>query len=167
MLINRLDTIQDLNDLFKGLNDHLYRYVLTRCYNRVEIAEEITQEVFIKAWEKREMFDSKKSSLKNWMYIMARNMVIDYHRTNKEILSLNEELDLIDNQLTDEPENALLLKDILRNLKKLKDEEQEVIILRYIQDLEIDDISKIINKNKIATKVMIHRALVKLKKIMQ
>lgn len=163
MLINRLDTIRDLDELFRGLSTPLYRYVLARCNNQIEVAEEITQEVFIRAWEKRETFNPNKSSLKNWVYIIARNKVIDYFRSTKDSISLEKNENYLGDSGIEKIEDELLINDIFKGLKTLKADEQEVLILRYIQEFEIDDISKIINKNKIATKVMIHRAIKKLK----
>ena len=87
MNINQLETIEDLKKLFIWLNESIYRYVYVRCgYNR-ETAEDITQDIFIKAWEKRKQFNSKKSTLKNWIYIIARNHIIDLYRKKKGIIS--------------------------------------------------------------------------------
>ena len=60
------------------------------------------------------------------------------------------------------------MMEVVKNgLVKLSEQDKEIITLRYIQDLDIKDISKIIGKNYIATKVMLHRAMGKLKKIVE
>jgi len=165
MSINRLENRQDLEDLFKWLNEPLYRYIYIRCgYNR-ELAEDITQDIFVKAWEKRSTFNSSKSTLKNWIYIIARNHIIDLYRKKKVSLkSFDEDIHIKDLNISIEDE--VVLGDILKNLEKLKEKEKEVIVLRYVQDLDIEEISKIIGKSKNTTKVMIHRAIKKLKYIM-
>ena len=165
MSINRLENRQDLEDLFKWLNEPLYRYVYIRCgYNR-ELAEDITQDIFVKAWEKRSTFNSSKSTLKNWIYIIARNHIIDLYRKKKVSLkSFDEDIHIKDLNISIEDE--VVLGDILKNLEKLKEKEKEVIVLRYVQDLDIEAISKIIGKSRNTTKVMIHRAIKKLKYIM-
>ena len=56
-------------------------------------------------------------------------------------------------------------KSRLKGLKKLKQEYQEVITLRYVDELEIEEISAITGKGKIAVRVTLHRALKKLKEL--
>jgi RNA polymerase sigma-70 factor (ECF subfamily) len=143
----------------------LYRFVLVRCAHRKEIAEELTQDVFIQAWEKKELFDPEKSSLKNWLYVIARNKVIDFYRKNKFTLSLEEIGDNIVSERAVGIETDLMMEDVIKKMNLLKDSEQEVLILRYVQELEINEIAKIINKKYSATKVMLFRAMKSLKKI--
>jgi len=165
MSINQLNSRQDLEDLFKWLNEPLYKYVYIRCgYNR-ELAEDITQDIFVKAWEKRTTFNPSKSTLKNWIYVIARNYLIDTYRKKKiSVKSFDEDIYVKDLNISVEDEGAV--SDILRNLDRLKEKEKEVIVLRYVQDLEIEEIAKILGKSKNTTKVMIHRAIKKLKYIM-
>ena len=165
MSINRLENRQDLEDLFKWLNEPLYRYIYIRCgYNR-ELAEDITQDIFVKAWEKRSTFNSSKSTLKNWIYTIARNHIIDIYR-KKKVSTKSFDEDIYVKDLNISVEDEVVLADILKNLEKLKEKEKKVIVLRYVQDLDIEEISKIIGKSKNTTKVMIHRAIKKLKYIM-
>lgn len=165
MSINQLNSRQDLEDLFKWLNVPLYKYVYIRCgYNR-ELAEDITQDIFVKAWEKRNTFHPSKSTLKNWIYIIARNHIIDTYRKKKiSVKSFDEDIYVKDLDISIEDDGAV--SNILRNLDRLKEKEKEVIILRYVQDLDIEDIAKILGKSKNTTKVTIHRAIKKLKYIM-
>lgn len=166
MNINQLETIEDLKKLFIWLNESIYRFVYVRCgYNR-ETAEDITQDIFIKAWEKRKQFNSKKSTLKNWIYIIARNHIIDLYRKKKGIISgYSDDIQEIIPVQSSSDDEEMIIETIMKSMDKLKEQEKEVIVLRYIQELEIEEIAKIINKNHIATKVMIHRAIKNLKDI--
>ncbi len=165
MSINQLNSRQDLEDLFKWLNEPLYKYVYIRCGYSRELAEDITQDIFVKAWEKRNTFNPSKSTLKNWIYVIARNHLIDTYRKKKiSVKSFDEDIYVKDLNISVEDE--AVVSDILKNLDRLKEKEKEVIVLRYVQDLEIEDIAKILGKSKNTTKVMIHRAIKKLKYIM-
>jgi len=166
MNINQLETIEDLKKLFILLNEPIFKYVYTRCgYNR-ETAEDITQDIFIKASEKRAQFNKNKSTLKNWIYIIARNYIIDLYRKKKGIISgYSDDIQEIITEQSTSDGNEMMIETIIESLDKLKEQEKEVVILRYIQELEIEEIAKIINKNHIATKVMIHRAIKKIKDI--
>jgi RNA polymerase sigma-70 factor (ECF subfamily) len=165
MNINRLKTMQDLEVAFRHFNVQLYRFVFARCTHKKELAEELTQDVFIQAWEKKELFDPQKSSLKNWLYVIARNKIIDHFRKKNFEISLEEIGEQIAEQRTDDVETDLIMEDVIKKINMLKDDEQEVIILRYLQELEIFEIANIINKKYSATKVMLYRAMLKLKKI--
>lgn len=165
MEVNNLRTAKDLSDLFVWLGKPIYLYIFVRCNNRTEIAEDLAQDVFLRAWEKRELFDPKKSSLKNWIYVIARNIVIDFYRKNKEQFSIEDE-DYFQNETVnenDQVENEIYIKKVMSKLKELDSIEQEIIILRYIQELNIGEISKILEKSRGATRVMLHRAMNKLK----
>lgn len=165
MSINRLETIQDLDEAFRQFNVQLYRFVLVRCSHRKEMAEELTQDVFIQAWEKKELFNSNRSSLRNWLYIIARNKIIDFYRKNKVTISLEEIGDFVAAERTDQIETDLLMEDVIKKISLLEDDEQDILILRYLQEFEINEIEKVINKKYSATKVMLHRAMQKLKKL--
>ncbi|MEI6462660.1 MAG: RNA polymerase sigma factor [bacterium] len=168
MNIKKIESKKDLEEVFVALNEQIYRYIFVRCGYRKELAEDITQDVFIKVWNKRDLFDQSKSSLKNWIYIVARNTLIDFQRTTKNEESINEEeQDLGINNSLENTESSLMMEVVKNGLVKLSEQDKEIITLRYIQDLDIKDISKIIGKNYIATKVMLHRAMGKLKKIVE
>ena len=163
MYINKLDTIDDLKELFQWLNEPIFRYVYVRCgYNR-EIAEDLAQEIFIKAWEKRSLFKDDKSKLKSWIYIIARNHIIDFYRKEKRVASYIDDISELTQEENITEDEELLFEDLIRSLDDLKEEEKDVLTLKYIQELEISEVASIINKSKDATKVMIHRTIKKLK----
>jgi RNA polymerase sigma-70 factor (ECF subfamily) len=56
-------------------------------------------------------------------------------------------------------------ENLVQALKKLKQEYQEIIILRFVDELEMDEIGEIMNKGVVAVRVTLHRALKKLKEI--
>ena len=152
----------DVVDIFKKYNDRIYRYIFIRVNFNKQIAEDIAQEVFVKVLKNKQSFDPRKSSLKNWIFIIARNLVIDYYRKKKfenipdgaqEYVSNNE----------DNIEDKAAFTEILDKLSELTDEEKELIIFYYIEDFSIDEISELVGKKYTATKISIYRALDKLK----
>jgi len=162
MNVNKLENRKDLKDAFLEYGKQIYGYVYVRCGYSKELAEDITQDVFLKAWEKRTSYDREKSSLKNWLYIIARNTVVDYYRKNKNRKSVTLDENIFIAQNTFDRENESLMKVVLKNLLELNEKEREVLTLRYIQDLEIDEIAEILKLTKTNVKVRIHRALKKL-----
>lgn len=162
-MINKIENRQDLEELFRWLNEPLYKYIYVRCgYNR-ELAQDITQDVFLKVWDKRETFNPKKSTLKNWVYIIARNHIVDLYRKKKiNLKTLDEDIQGSVKDHSLDTENELMMCQVLKNLNRLKEGDKEVIVLRYIEDLEIAEVAQIIGKSENTTKVMIHRAVKRL-----
>lgn len=100
--------------------------------------------------------------MQNWLYPIARNHIIDTFRKRKHKAQISEEnWNNIVNEVS-ENNNDEQLKLILKGMLKLNDFEREIITLRYIEEMDVNGISKVISKSYSATKVAIHRALQKL-----
>ncbi|MBD3362890.1 sigma-70 family RNA polymerase sigma factor [Candidatus Dojkabacteria bacterium] len=163
-----VDQIKDENDftlVYKEFNSPVFNYVYFRTGLQKEKAEDITQDVFLKIWKKRKTI-KKNKSLRAWIFTIARNTVIDFYRTNKKTTSLDD-LNYYDfleaeNVSKDDP---ILFDYLTKQMSKLSNKDQELITLKYINQLSIKEISKVIKKSNTATKVAIHRALKRLKKI--
>ena len=151
---------------FKQYSEAIYNYVFFRVNRSKEIAEDLTQEVFLKAWQNREKFEEQKSQLKTWLFVIARNTVIDYYRKNKNILPIFDKGEVAKVSELEAVEDKILAEDILQRIAELADEERGILILRYFEDFELKEIAVIINKNYSATKVLVFRSLKKLKNLL-
>lgn len=145
----------------------IYRFVYFKVSTHEE-AEDITSEVFLKAWnylqEKKEV-----TSFSGLLYRIARNSIIDLYRARsaKPETALGESDDQGDEgKWQFAIENKIEAQKLLRALKKLKQEYREVITLRYIDELEISEIAVIIGKGNIAVRVALHRAVKKLQELL-
>lgn len=174
LLLFRLKTKRDTESyaqLYDTYVDQIYRFVYFKVSSREE-AEDITSEVFLKGWN----YVSEKKEIKSFsglLYRIARNCIIDLYRQKaaKPEHHLEDYLEKgfeagdhgkwfgkINSKLDSEK--------ILYALKKLKHEYQEVITLRYVDELEVDEIGEIIGKGNVAVRVTLHRAINKLKGIL-
>ncbi len=152
--------------------DQLYRFIYFKVGNREE-AEDLCSWVFLKTWNyilKNSLKDCK--TLKALLYKISRNLIIDHYRKTKgrETVSLDDEGGI---KITDEKQNlndSLELKaDLLvleTKLPELKDEYREIIILRFINELSITEISEILDKPKGNIRVLIYRSLNALKELL-
>ncbi|MAF14235.1 MAG: RNA polymerase [Parcubacteria group bacterium] len=142
----------------------IYRFIYFKVATRQD-AEDMTSEVFLKIWQYINDSDTEIENLKAFLYRTARNLVIDSYRKkakqditqDSEVLS-NIEDERQQNFLT-EIETGFEMKNIELVLRKLKDDYREVIILRYIEELTITEISKVLDKSKGSVRVILHRAL--------
>jgi len=146
----------------------IYRFIFFKVANREE-AEDITSEVFLKAWNY--VGEKKKiESFSGLLYKLARNSVIDLYRSKSrqtEVLSFDgseSDIDINDNGKWESAlGNKLETQKIIKALQKLKQEYREVVTLRYVEELEISEIAEITSKRQVAVRVTLHRGLKKLR----
>ncbi|MBD3363488.1 sigma-70 family RNA polymerase sigma factor [Candidatus Dojkabacteria bacterium] len=155
---------------FNKLYDYYKAKVLGYCINRlsnIDIAEEITSDVFLSAVESIKDFDTKRNiRFGSWLYSVAHNKIIDYFRKKKALpldedykSQISETQDLTKDLVQDEMHYK-----IAKILSLIKPRYQEIISLRYFAELENDEIAKILKINKNNVAVLIHRALKSFKK---
>lgn len=154
---------EDLLKAFDEYNEKLYNYAFFRTRFNREISEDLVQDTFLKAWEYRTYFDNKKGSLKTWLFTILNNLIIDFYRKkgNQQLSGINMEVfeKTIDG-IEDKQVSRIILESMM---KELEEDECELIILRYFNELEISEIAEIIGKTEGATKVALHRIVGKLR----
>ncbi|MFD0989688.1 RNA polymerase sigma factor [Mariniflexile jejuense] len=127
--------------------DDVYGFQLKRIQNEND-AEDITIQTFSKAFDRIETFD-ENFKFKTWLITISKNIHIDLLRKEKNSISQvisNDDKSVY--QILDEspsPEDELIteqhLAKLLRDIKKLKPHYQEIINLRYFQELSYKEIS--------------------------
>ena len=161
------------NYLLDTFWDDVYGFQLKRIENEND-AEDITIQTFSKAFDKIETFD-EAYKFKTWLITISKNIHIDLLRKEKhsisQMLSKNDDKVF---QVLDEspsPEDKLIteqhLAKLLRDIKKLKPHYQEVINLRYFQELSYKEISKELKEPINNVKVKLLRAKKLLAEIIQ
>jgi len=139
----------------------IFRFVYFRIKNYEE-AEDLTQNIFLKAWNALPEYKQKKNPFSSWLYTIARNAVIDYWRKKKEWNisdlakeTIKDEEKPIDDLLDDDEDFGLVKEAI----GLLTEDQQEVIILRFIEGLSSKEISKIIGKSEEAVRQLQSRGI--------
>ncbi|GAA4931991.1 sigma-70 family RNA polymerase sigma factor [Algibacter agarivorans] len=153
--------------------DAVYGFQLKRTQNEND-AEDITIQTFSKAFDRIETFD-EKYTFKTWLITISKNIHIDLLRKEKTSISQvtskdnHEILQVLDESPS--PEDKLIteqhLAKLLRDIKKLKPHYQEVINLRYFQELSYKEISKELKEPMNNVKVKLLRAKKLLAEIIQ
>lgn len=150
--------------LYQLYLDRIYRFVFFRVSQQKEIAEDIVSDVFIKAWEKIGTF--KEGSFQAWLYMIARNRVIDYYRGVKHNVSLEDSI--IEDK--DDPQETVFqqleVEQVKDALKHLTQEQQEVIVLKFIEDVSNSEIASILGKREDAIRALQSRAIKELRKVL-
>lgn len=182
LLTHQLNTFKDA-DAFGQLYDLYHRPLYQFIYFRVktkEDTEDLVAKVFSDALQyvMEERGKAKIENFRAFIYALARNSINEvYRRQGREplVFSLDEDADdEYQRELPDPHQNifsdqikAEELELLSKCLYKLRNEGyKEILILRFLQELNIGEISKIINKSKGTTRVLIHRALKAIRAIM-
>jgi RNA polymerase sigma-70 factor, ECF subfamily len=156
----------ELYDRFAGA---IYRFINMKLRHR-EQSEDVLQEVFIKAWRGLSGFEVKQGHFSAWLYRIATNAVNDHFRKayrKPENLELNENMEVYAKEETsEEMDKAQDFSRIKNALEFLPIKYKEVLELRYVQDLTIEETSFALKKSKLAVRLSQHRALKKLREIL-
>ncbi len=154
-----------LGDLYNHYFDRLFKFIFYRVSHK-ETAEDLTEEVFIKVFRNLRTLSEPKA-FEGWLFQIARNQVIDYYRSKRPVVPLEE----IENTLEYET-NIVDLVNLqtqqtvfIKLLKELSAEQQQVIKLKFLEDLDNDVIAQIMNKTEGAIRVIQHRAIARLKEL--
>ncbi|MBI4427406.1 MAG: RNA polymerase sigma factor [Candidatus Magasanikbacteria bacterium] len=151
----------------------IYRFIFFKISSREE-AEDLTSEVFLKAWNYLvENSEQEIRSFASFIYRIARNLVVDFYRERAKRLP-ESSLDAVVETLAVEEaggEHRLMIsgevEKIMKTLKKMKLEYQEAVLLHYIEELSAGEVARILGKSQINVRVTLHRALKKLKELLE
>lgn len=150
--------------LYDRYSKKIYRYIQFRI-NEQDAAYDLMQEVFLAVWESAHIESIK--NLEALFYKIARNKVVDYYRLRSKQASLIDDLDSAEHVGIEDSESATAidLELLIKKTRSLKQEYQDIIALRYLEDLSIKQISIILEKEPTTVRVTIHRALEALRKL--
>jgi len=147
--------------LYDKYVDQVYRHVYYRVSNQSD-TEDITQEVFIKAWKAINRYKKTGAPFVAWVFTIAHNLIVDYYKTRKRFVSLEKAKASSASDETN-PEvmtEASLNRSYIRSvILKLKGDKQKVILMRFIDGFSYAEIAKTLNKSEGAVRVIQHRAL--------
>ena len=148
--------------------DEVYRFIFFRVSNE-QIAEDLTSQLFVKVWDKLDSYEPRGVRFGAWLFQIARNMVIDYYRTRKETVALE------DGALTKPDPQANVAKNVEKKLEgermramleHLTDDQREVITLKFIDGFSTNEIAEVMKKKPGAIRALQMRGLQQLAKIM-
>lgn len=158
--------------LYEEHFDRIYRYVVLRVRNQAD-AEDITQQVFLKALENIGSYRWRGMPFSSWLFRIAHNLVADYwkKKSREKVAAMDpEDVDQIAADSADDPaalaELKLDLKQLSSACQQLSDGQREIISLRFAGGLSVAESAKVMGKSEGAVKVLQHAALVKLRRIL-
>lgn len=123
--------------------DKIFRYCYFKLYDK-QLAQDITQETFLRFYDKKIRLTNSKELA--YLYTIAKNLCVDAFR-QKPLFSLADVDDTVSPDTTEDLIDSLALRNALEKLPK---EEQEVLFLRYVNELPIASICKMTGISRFA-----------------
>jgi RNA polymerase sigma-70 factor, ECF subfamily len=168
-LISRAKTrdpaaISELYQRYAGL---ILRYLYLRVAEH-ELAQDLTQEVFIKIINGIERFEYRdEKSFLGWLYTIAAN-VLHSHQRRRRVLAtpFDTQDDLIDQRSQDDVRSVTDRVALQQAIEQLTHDQQQVLTLRFFADLSNSEIANLLRRTEGAVKAIQHRALQSLQKIL-
>lgn len=153
---------------YEHLLDRVFRYVFYRVGHQQD-AEDLVEDVFVKAWEALHRTRVVPDNPEAWIYRIAHNAVIDYHRTRKAHASI-ESLHGVKSRDTSPEERAIValeaqrLADLLARLPPVY---QQVLTCRFVQGMSHREVAEVLGTTENHARVLQHRALKRLRELME
>jgi len=147
--------------LYDAYMERIYRFVYFRVEDQ-QTAEDITSQVFLKAWSNLDRFSFSRTPYLAWLYTIAHNAVIDHYRTRKVTaalddvqLSQQDHAEVVENEIDLSAE----MKSIKESLQMLTDDQQKVLTLKFIEGLSNSEIARHLGKREGAIRALQMRGL--------
>ncbi|MEK7509979.1 MAG: sigma-70 family RNA polymerase sigma factor [Patescibacteria group bacterium] len=158
---------EDFGQVYDQYIERIYRFIFLKVTSQ-ETAEDLCADVFVRVMNQMEK--TRIENIQAFLYQIARNTLADYYRERAKfrVVPVEEIGDIID-----PPEGIIRqaavhsdMDRIRENMAELEDEEQNLIIWRYLDELSIPEIAQLTGKTEGNVRVGIHRALQELKEKM-
>lgn len=152
--------------LYDLYHPQIYRFVYLKVGRREE-SEDLTHQVFLSAWEHVREYAHRGHPFGSWLYRIARNAVIDHYRAKREVMpieNMDAEVFLSGENIEEAASLSLLLQEVREGIRRLKPEHQDIIILRFVEELSVKEAAQALGRSEGAVKLLQHRAMRELQK---
>ncbi|MGB9378249.1 MAG: sigma-70 family RNA polymerase sigma factor [Mycobacteriales bacterium] len=153
------DAFAELYDMYV---DTVFRYVHFRAGTRTQ-AEDLTSETFVRALRRITSVSWQGRDFGAWLITIARNLIADHYKSARYRLEIST-ADMVDaDRAEDGPEDAVLdamsSATLIDAVKELNAEQQECIVLRFLQGFSVSETAQAMGKNEGAVKALQYRAV--------
>ena len=157
-------TAAEQERIYADYRSKVLAYIRNRVNNR-EDAEDLCEDVFVKAFSTKASYDASKASAGTWIYTITRNTVIDHYRRQRPTEELPE--DLASDEL---PEDTVLQTELMDRLAaalmRLDEQLRDIIVLCYYDHQPLTKVAQKLGLSYGAVKLRHQKALTLLKKAM-
>jgi RNA polymerase sigma-70 factor (ECF subfamily) len=154
-------------EIYERHHSAIYRYIYYRV-GETSTAEDLTGTVFVRVVEHLDDFVYRGRPLLSWLYTIARNVVVDHHRRSSgpTMMPLDERLLTGAVDVERAAERALVQRQLAVALGRLTEDQRQVIVLKFIEEMSNEEVADVLGKTVGAVKSLQHRALAALHRVL-
>lgn len=157
--------VHAFDEIVRRHETSIYRFLATKT-SRISDAEDLTQDTFIRAYNKIHLYKSEYRFLP-WLFTIARRLAIQFYRKQRNESRL--ESDIVDVRLPsdriEQSDNHAAIWETIREV--LSEKSATAFWLRYEEDLSLTEVAQVLNVTQVHVRVIIHRSRLKLAKHMK
>jgi RNA polymerase sigma-70 factor (ECF subfamily) len=144
----------------------IYKFIYYKTHHK-ETAEDITSQVFMKAYNAIHSFNETKGTFSAWLYQIARNTIIDHYRAVKPTQNIDDVWNLSSSEnVARDVETRLELEKVQNYLRVLPSEQRDIIIMRVWQEMSYSEIATVLGTSEAGCKMQFSRSIKKLRETM-
>jgi RNA polymerase sigma-70 factor (ECF subfamily) len=162
--------IEAFGVLYDRYVSRIYNYIYYRTGNTHD-TEDLTSRVFTRAMKHITNYQDRGVPFSAWLYRIAHNLVANWHRDNsrRQVVAIDETYKTTSD--VELPESALMRTEeesvLLEVLQQLPEDRQQLIILKFVENLSNAEIGRIMDRTEGAIKSLYHRTLLSLRNDIQ
>ncbi|HSF81325.1 MAG TPA: sigma-70 family RNA polymerase sigma factor [Anaerolineales bacterium] len=156
-----------IGELYERYNLGLFRYLYYRLGDK-HTAEDLTSEVFVRMIRALRGYRSQNVSFDAWLFQIARNLAVDHLRKMnvRNHVTLEEEMIAETDDVDGTVERKLTSDKLVSALNRLSDEQRDVLILRFVNGMRIEQVAQTLHKSVDSIKGLQRRGLLALREIL-
>ena len=149
---NPTDAFDAFNELYARYSQRVYNFLNKKLKNMAD-SDDLLQKVFIKIHESKHLY-KEKFKFEQWLFVIARSQVLDFFRAKQRYATRLKNYD---------PETNELVEVDLSSFASLDSDQQELLEMRFIDELSYQEISKVVNKSEVSLRKTLSRLVGRLK----
>lgn len=152
----------DWGEIYTNYYDKIFNYIKRRV-RYIDLCEELTHDVFIKAITADKKGIGSQSHFNGWLYRIAHNLIVDHYRFRDRLkespLEYAENLYDDCGDPLDKVDTKIEFEKACAAIRQLTDDQQTVLLMRFLDGYEFDEIGQHMDRDRGAIKALQHRGL--------
>ena len=151
--------------LYQNYAAKVYRYIAYRLHPPPTEAEDLTAQVFLSAWRAIDRYHQQETPFAAWLYTIAHNQVINFGKSKQQTTTfapIDAAVELADPSHSNSPDfqadKRAEYEELRQAVLKLPDDQQQVIYLRYVEELSHAEIGQLMAKSDVTVRGILFRA---------
>lgn len=157
----------DFQDYYHQYKDKIFSFMHYRLNSNTALAEDLTSDVFLKAYEKFDTYNPE-FAFSTWLYTIARNTLIDHFRKHKPTQDLEkaQEIPAKHPEASAKLDTTLKVDKVKDALEGLPEFQKDVVLLKHLEDMSTKQIAEITESTEANVRQALSRAVKKLKTLL-